>query len=224
MEHRWRIEHRRGTAQELHDRSVSEPIDGRAVVVQEVVAPALVLGSTQSGDGLDHGARSAAGVGLARRRSGGGAVLLHPGDHVWIDLVVPAGDALWEPDVMRATWWVGDAWRIALGLDDRCEVDGAVVHRGAVVDRVAARAACFAAVGPGEIVVGGRKVLGVSQRRTRAGARFQCLAYRSWDPEPLVSMLGRSLSDAGASALRRRVASAVGPGWSVVEDLVPSLP
>jgi hypothetical protein len=32
-------------------------------------------------------------------------------------------------------------------------------------------------------------VVGVSQRRTRAAARFQCAAYRRWDPDPLARLL-----------------------------------
>ena len=41
------------------------------------------------------------GIELARRRSGGGAVLLGADDHVWVDLVVPADDPLAEDDVSR---------------------------------------------------------------------------------------------------------------------------
>ena len=36
---------------------------------------------------------------------------------------------------------------------------------------------CFAGVGPGEVLAGGRKLVGISQRRTRAGARFQCAVH-----------------------------------------------
>ncbi|UDY35968.1 lipoyl protein ligase domain-containing protein [Dermatobacter hominis] len=192
----WRVEDRAGTAQELHDAAASETVDGRAVVVQHVAAPALVLGSTQDLADVDADRLAAAGVELARRRSGGGAVLLHPDDHVWVDLVVPAGDPLWDVDVERAAWWVGDAWVRALGLADDA-AGRAVVHRTGVTDREAGRVACFAALGPGEVELDGRKVLGVSQRRTRSGARFQCVAYRRWDPELLLSLLGRSEVAAG---------------------------
>ena len=48
---------------------------------------------------------------------------------------------------------------------------------------------CFAGVGPGEVLVGGRKVVGISQRRTRAGARFHCAALRAWDARALLAVL-----------------------------------
>ena len=44
---------------------------------------------------------------------------------------------------------------------------------------------CFAGVGPGEVLLDGRKVVGISQRRTRVGARFQCVVLRTWDPSEL---------------------------------------
>lgn len=40
---------------------------------------------------------------------------------------------------------------------------------------------CFAGVGAGEVLLDGRKVVGISQRRARDGARFQCVVFRSFD-------------------------------------------
>jgi lipoate-protein ligase A len=37
---------------------------------------------------------------------------------------------------------------------------------------------CFAGVGPGEVLTGDRKLVGLSQRRTRHGIRIQCQAHR----------------------------------------------
>ncbi len=233
----WRVEHRTGTAQELHDAAASDPVDGRAVVVQHVVEPSLVLGSTQDAADVDAAALELAGLASARRRSGGGAVVLRPDDHVWVDLVVPADDPLHDDDVERAAWWVGDSWSRALGrrIDDRATE----VHRRGVSDRAAGRVACFAALGPGEVSLDGRKVLGVSQRRTRSGARFQCVAYRFWEPELLLDVLvptGRAAGLGGgewgdgepAAVLRRalveRAGAALPTGWDVVEHLVPHLP
>ena len=50
-------------------------------------------------------------------------------------------------------------------------------------------AVCFAGLGPGEVTVDGRKVVGISQRRTRAWARFQCAALGRWDPAALAELL-----------------------------------
>lgn len=233
----WRVEHRRGTAQELHDAAASDPVDGRAVVVNHVSGPALVLGSTQPASHVDVAAIERSGMALARRRSGGGAVLLRPDDHVWVDLVIPADDPLADDDVERAAWWVGDAWVAALGR--RSDDPVTEVHRRGVSDRAAGRVACFAALGPGEVEVDGRKVLGISQRRTRSGARFQCVAYRVWEPELLLEVLGSAAPASGRGggewgdggsgeelrrALVERAGAVLPSGWDVVEHLVPHLP
>jgi lipoate-protein ligase A len=39
------------------------------------------------------------------------------------------------------------------------------------------------------VTVAGRKVVGISQRRTRRAARFQCAAALAWDPAALVALL-----------------------------------
>ena len=46
-------------------------------------------------------------------------------------------------------------------------------------------------LGPGEVTIGdgGPKVVGLSQRRTAAGAWFQCVAHRSWDPVGILGLL-----------------------------------
>ena len=117
-----------------------------------------------------------------------------PGDHVWFDVVVPRDDPLWDDDVRRAGWWLGEAW--ASAVIDRGQqpgLDSVSVHRSGVSDRALGRIACFAAVGPGEVLVAGRKAVGVSQRRTRDGARFQCTAMTTWDPQATLSVI-RSVS------------------------------
>ena len=224
----WRVERATGTAQQLHDAPVG--FERRLVRVHHLRDTAVVLGSTQAETLVDRVAAGRAGVTVARRRSGGGAVHLSPAGAVWIDLVVPADDPLWNDDVGRASWWLGDCWAAALGPAGTAEP---TVHRGAVSDRVLARIACFAALGPGEVEIAGRKVVGISQRRTRLGARFQCVAYTHWDPEPMLALL-RMETD--ASRVEHALRTAAGPvparsgeggrsdGWSVVEDLLRSLP
>ena len=52
----------------------------------------MVLGSVQGHEVVDQVVAEALGVNVVGRRSGGGSVLLIPGEFVWLDLVVPAGD------------------------------------------------------------------------------------------------------------------------------------
>lgn len=181
----WQVEHFRGSAGAFHARELPAPVR-RSAWVFDIDRPALVLGSAQAPSVVDAAACTAAGVEVARRRSGGGAVLLTPGEVVWVDLVVPAGDPLWVDDVGQAMWWVGEAWAGAL---EACGMTGTAVHRARPVETAWSRLICFAGMGAGEVGTGGRKIVGISQRRTRQAARFQCGAYLRWDGDALRGLL-----------------------------------
>jgi len=204
----WEVRRLRGGAAALHTEPVpDEP--GRSAWVLEADAPALVLGSTQGPELVDEGAAAARGVAIARRRSGGGVVWVDPATTAWVDVILPAGDPLWHDDVGRAALWVGRAWRDAL-VD--VGVTATEVHDGALACGPLGRLVCFATVGSGEVTTpDGRKIVGVSQRRTRAAARFQCAAYSRWDPAPLVDLL--RLDAEGAHAVAdAAVGTGVPPG------------
>jgi lipoate-protein ligase A len=160
-----------GTVADLHGRD-PVPGTGRLVELMRPTGPALVLGSAQRDDVIDAAAVAARGLAVARRRSGGGAVLVDPASCCWLDLVVPRGDPLWDDDVVRSFGWVGEAW--AAGLRS-LGVAAAVAPAPRPAD-AASRLVCFAGLGAGEVLVEGRKAVGLSQRRTRGHARYQCLA------------------------------------------------
>jgi lipoate-protein ligase A len=105
----------------------------------------------------------------ADRLSGGGDVLVGPDLLVWTDVVLPAGDPLWVADVSIAPLWLGRVWAAAL---TDLGVGAAIVHEGPMI-RSESRW-CFDSVGPGEVLVGGDKIVGISQKRTREGVLFQC--------------------------------------------------
>jgi lipoate-protein ligase A len=169
-----------GPAADLFTRPLSP---GPAVDLLDVTAPALVLGSTQP-------PVETSAVPVVRRRSGGGAVLLDPSAVVWADVVLPAGDPLWDADVGRAFLWLGDVWVEALGRFFAGGGPAARRHPGPLVRSPLSDLVCFAGLGPGEVTVEGRKVVGISQRRTREGALFQCAALLRWDFEGVASLLG----------------------------------
>jgi lipoate-protein ligase A len=215
------VERAVGSAGEFHARDLPLP-PRRRVQVLEVDRPALVLGSTQPAAHVDAAAAAAAGIEVVRRRSGGGAVLLEPGGAVWVDVVVPPGDPLWHDDVGRAAHWLGDAWVAALaGLGV-----AARAHHGGLVRTPWSDRVCFAGLGPGEVQVAGRKVVGISQRRTRAGARFQCAALRSWDAATVVGLLALTAEErAAAGADLQDVACGLDvPGPALVAALLDALP
>jgi lipoate-protein ligase A len=194
----WRVERWTGGAGALHARTVEEPFR-RTVVLLQVDRPAVVLGSAQPDAAVDRGAAVAAGLAVARRHSGGGAVLVEPGASAWIDVVLPRHDPLWDDDIGRSFLWLGEAWAEALAG----QVAGAalVVHRGAMVVTPWSPVVCFAGLGPGEVTVGpgGPKLVGLSQRRTRAGARFQCIVHRRWHPDRLVEVLAPTADERAAA-------------------------
>jgi lipoate-protein ligase A len=171
------VERHEGRAAELHARPWPTPLT-RTVWFLAAQAPAVVLGSAQPALDVDAAAAAADGIDVARRASGGGAVLLVPGHHLWVDVFVPRGDPLWRDDVAEAMYWVGDLWALALGGLGTA----AAAHRGPILRTEWSSCVCFSGIGPGEVLdAEGRKVVGVSQRRTRAGARFQCVVHADLD-------------------------------------------
>ena len=218
----WPVTHHVGSAAAFHCRAVPEPVE-RAMWWFDVARPAVALGSTQPLGVIDAEAAAAAGVEVVRRRSGGGAVWLAPGEVVWVDVVLPADDPRWTDDVGRAAGWLGDAWAGAL-VD--LGIGGVAVHHGPLLRTAWSGTVCFAGVAPGEVLVHGRKAVGISQRRTRAGARFQCAALLRWDPAPLLGILaliGARRSEGHAELADAAVGLGPVPARSLVDALMSRL-
>lgn len=220
----WNIVRARIDAQSAHDLDLTRA-RSREVRVFEIVRPALVLGSAQSERAVDtHGAR-ARGYDVARRRSGGGAVVLEGHRSVWADLVIPRDDPLWHDDIGRSMHWVGQLWvdvLASIGVDAR-------VHRGPLERSAVAPALCFASLGPGEVTAAGAKVVGISQRRTRAAARFQTLALVRADDEAVPEFAELDLVAVADRAAARellaaqRAAAPAAPAQAVQAALVAAL-
>lgn len=202
----WRVEYQCGTVPDLL-RLAELDAESRWVRVHSVTRPALVLGSTQRLETADQTRAAAAGVDIVRRRSGGGAVLVAPDRQAWVDFSVPAGDPLWDDDVARAALWVGEMWSAVIrGLTGTTPL----VHRAGLHADRWGKLICFAGVGPGEVLISGKKVVGVSQRRNRHRARFQS-AVRVLEPK-LANGVGelRSMPTRGVGELKAKPARGVG--------------
>lgn len=151
----------------------------RGVWLMRPTRPAFVLGSSQGGDDVDGGLCASHGIDVVRRRSGGGAVHVDPVGSVWIDIAIPRDDVLWVDDVARAMHFVGRAWCEALASTRMGTLS---VNDGPHVGNDWSKTLCAAGHGAGEVFdASGAKVVGISQRRTRDFARFQCIAYFAWD-------------------------------------------
>lgn len=179
------------TAAEFHHRTVPEPAPFE-LWWPDITAPALVLGSSQPDADVDQDACERAGIEVVRRRSGGGAVLLVPNAVTWLDVIVPAGSAGWSDDVYGPMVWLGHQLAVVLAslLDGSPERSGEItVHEGRLVTTPWSALVCFDGVGAGEVLLGGRKLVGISQRRTREAARLQCCWYSDYDAAVLVELL-----------------------------------
>jgi len=208
---------REGTAAELHHNVL--PVE-RGVWLLTPTRPAIVLGSSQKDEDVDHAFCAANGIDVVRRRSGGGAVYVHPTESLWIDIVVPRGDALWNDDIGKSMWWIGDWW-VALLAD--AGVVSAQVHRGAFERNDWSDIVCFAGKGSGEVFPqeshAQQKIVGISQRRTRDYARFQCIAYFQWNAALHAAMLPGLANDVDRIAT---LASPVPVGLRAANLVFPS--
>lgn len=179
----------RGQAAELHERPL-EP--GRFAQELILSQEAIVLGSSQSTELIDLELAKELGIEVARRKGGGGAVWLHPGSQLWLELTIAQDDPLWLSDVGRAFGWVGELF--AAAFDDLgVTVD---IYADKLVSLVDSGLVCFGGLGPGEISVNGRKLVGISQRRTKQGSRFQCVVYQDIDHSRIISLFGLEDSEA----------------------------
>ena len=170
MRHDWR-----GLAGDFHELSLASE---RALWWCAVQNPAIILGSTQHATDIDDEVASSLNLDVVRRRSGGGAVYVHPTESIWIDVTIPRDDPLYVDDVSASMLWLGDVFSTALSPWVQTET-----YRGAFTAGVDGRSVCFASTSPGEVFVDNAKLVGISQRRGREGARMQCVLYRSWNPE-----------------------------------------
>ena len=212
----WEIDRQSLPAQVAHDVDLLSR-SGRKMRVFAPITAAIVLGSTQRDDIVDRDVVISRGFEVARRRSGGGAVLVDE-SVVWIDFAIARGDPLWDDDIARSMQWLGRLWSSALAtVDIHSEV-----HQGSPIGSALARAICFCGIGHGEVVVDGRKAIGISQRRTRDGARFQTMLHTRRD-DALIDALRLADRDDARVKYAEAVYVCDRPAGAVVEALIEQL-
>jgi lipoate-protein ligase A len=186
----WRLAEIAAPVEKIHDGDAALASAARRVaVVRHPTTAAVILGSTQPATGFDADRCAAAGYALARRRGGGGAVLVRPQGQVWIDLFLPRADRLFENDVLKSFRFVGEAWAAALRKIVGPEDDVVLAAPAPSGGDEWARVLCFAGVGAFEVLWRGRKVVGVSQRRDRSGAWFHTMAMFELGAAELADLL-----------------------------------
>ena len=186
--------------------------DGPALVVHRVAPAAITCGRALLGS-VDPDAVAASGLELVTRGSGGGPVLWDD-DLIAIDVVLPHGDPRLPADVVAAYRWVGEAVVQVL--------EGLGVQGARAVPPAEARAwpageasgLCFGGLSPWEVVMGERKVLGLSQVRKQAGGIIQVGVPMRLDAARLATAVGAP--DGAAADLAARTVG--------VADLAPGTP
>jgi lipoate-protein ligase A len=175
-----------GTCEEFHHR----PFPNEEISVVSLFTPsrhAIILGSTQDPALLNESACFDHDVEIVKRRSGGGLVFLSQESTLWIDVEIPRSHSLWLNDVGHSSLWLGEIFLHVLSAMGEKNLE---LHRGALVKSKWSSLVCFAGKGPGEIFTqDGKKVVGISQRRTRDWARFQCVVSLQWRPDMLHELL-----------------------------------
>ena len=212
----WRVEQSHGGAGAFH---AVDPRGDRSATFHTVDRPTLVVGSTQRSATVDTAAATDLGVEVVRRRSGGGGVLLVPGEFVWLDLVIPAGDPLWSDDVAAAMVWVGELWQRALHPLGEGDLQ---VHQGPLLASPWSGVVCWAGVGTGELMRGAAKLVGISQRRTRGWARFQSMCHLQWRPEMVAALVAPPRP--AATEMDPLAACSSSPAATICAALVAALP
>lgn len=210
----WKRHHWRGTAGDFH---ALNPASERAVWWCDVSQSALIVGSSQSVDLIDRECADTHHIEVVRRRSGGGLVFVHPSDSVWIDVTISRDDPLWTDDVTSSMLWLGEVFVQALS-----PWISAATYRDAFVAGEFGRDVCFASHSPGEVFVGDHKLVGISQRRTREGARFQCVLYRQWNYAEWLSCVTSPHAVAGLQQLH--IATVDVAAGDIVDAVVNALP
>jgi lipoate---protein ligase len=197
--------------------------DGRARGAwSRATEPALVLGSGQR---PPEGWRPPDGIPLVRRGTGGGAVLCDA-DYLMLDIALPPGDPRILDDVTESYLWLAERLLdalVRLGLGGLSRVEPSVLRQRDDAAREAARIACFAGLGPYELLdASGRKLVGLAQRRRRGAVLLQAAAYLGGDRTGLADLLW--LDEGVRDDLRARLAetAVLGPlGLRVPEELGP---
>jgi lipoate-protein ligase A len=141
------------------------PVASPHVRVWTCARPGVALGRAQRRDPYMALRAKADIIDLCRRATGGGALLAGP----WLlgtSVVLPAGHAFVSADMDESFRWFGQLhadWLAGFGIDAKC-----VPPAQARSDRSLAWA-CFGGLSPWDVEVSGRKIVALSQARTRNG-------------------------------------------------------
>jgi len=182
-------------------------IPSRAQREVQLVVPdarAVVLGSTTPDAAFPLPLLTSRGYQVARRTSGGGAVIVTPVDQVWLNVHLLREDPLVVDDIGRSFFWLGELLADVISDLVGQGVPVEVVRTRNVASELS-RLVCFGGLGFGEVLVAGKKVMGLAQRRTRAQVTYHVAVLINDRQSDLLGLLGnpflrdRSIGSCGLS-------------------------
>ncbi len=165
---KWVVEYLLGNANDFIQKGLQLP-PFRLVRICKVQKSSVVLGSAQKLFQLPKWVNEA-NIDVVSRRSGGGAVWICPDHYVWIDVFLPFGDVLICREISSSFFWLGT---VLVEVLEKIGLQEVQMYRGSFVTTPWSSAICFSSKSPGEVFVANKKVVGISQRRTREGVLFQ---------------------------------------------------
>ena len=212
---RWRLlvdEHSRGAWNMAVDEVLVETVEaGRSAPAFRLYRwrpPCLSLGFAQPFTAADAAFCAANGVDVVRRPTGGRAVLHHL--ELTYSVVAPLGQPPFDHDLQAAYRLICQA---LVGGFRRLGVDAALADdTPGGMPRPTEAIPCFVGPASGEVVVGGRKLVGSAMRRHRGAILQHGSILEDWDGGLQAGCLG--LAD--DSSLR--------PAVVTMADLLPELP
>ncbi|HSJ74491.1 MAG TPA: hypothetical protein VK904_09250 [Miltoncostaeaceae bacterium] len=154
-----------------------------------VTEPCLVLGRSGNDTAAIEDAAYEEGLPVLRRSSGGGPVLWDAG-LLALDVVLPHGHPRETRDVVEGYRWLGEALAAGLRALRAPAVELVEIPRARSAEPRPSDIACFGGLSPYEVLVDGRKVVGLSQARRRDGTLLQAGLLLDLDAARLARLLG----------------------------------
>lgn len=136
--------------------------------------PGLVLGCSQRNCVTEQHVAQRAGIGMACRQAGGGAVLAGP----WMlsaSILLPNSHALASRDLVNSYRWIGELHatllqRLGIAAHAISPEEASGLQRQSVAAGLGW--ACFGGFSSWEVVAGNKKIVGLAQVRRRTGTLF----------------------------------------------------
>ncbi len=127
----------------------------------------------------------------------------------------------WSDDVHGPMVWLGNG--LAGAIERATGIDDLAVHDAPMRTTPWSRLVCFDGIGAGEVLLGGRKLVGIAGAEARDAARLQCCWYSEYDPQRLVALLDPAAGRPAAVDLAQVATLPAGSADAIVRELVAAL-